>query len=233
MPGPAPVPKYPGEKPRPKQGPVVHPADGLGSVSRKYESTGRPAAIGYDKSGGYSYGSYQISTKAPKGGQGSMPAFMSYLKKNAPDVHRELVNAGGVKAAQAGTKQFMDTWHNATKRDPQRFANLQHGFIKETHYDPVASKVSKIKGLDLNHRSSAIKEAIWSTSVQHGSAASKIFKRALKGKDLGKLSDKDLLRAVYAERSKVDTYFKSLPKEEREKIRQRFSRELKDLLKTV
>ena len=160
-----------------------------------------------------------------------MPAFLSDLKTNAPDLHAQLVNAGGADGAHSGSKQFMDAWDNVTKSNPQRFADLQHGFIKSTHYDLVAHKVDGIKGFDLAQRSLGVKEAIWSAAVQHGPAASKIFAKALEGKDVARLSDEALLRAFYEERSRVDVYFPSLPPKERENIRARFSRELDDVLK--
>src|SRR5260370_1297181 len=138
-------PRYPGERPRPRQGPVVTPSDALGSVSRKHESKGRPAAIGYDTGGGYSYGLYQVSTKSAKGGSGTMPTFLSYLKTNAPDLHAQLVNAGGAAGARAGSKQYMDAWQNRATSNPQRFADIQQSFIKTTLYEPVAQKVNSIK----------------------------------------------------------------------------------------
>jgi hypothetical protein len=160
-----------------------------------------------------------------------MPAFLSHLKTAAPDLHSKLVKAGGADGARAGSKAFMDAWHEATKSDPQRFADLQHGFIKKTHYDPATQKVDRIKGIDLARRSAAVKEAIWSAAVQHGETnAAKIFARALRGRDVKTMSDREILHEVYTERSRVETYFPSLSPAERKKIKQRFSRELKKAL---
>ncbi len=160
-----------------------------------------------------------------------MPTFLSYLKTNAPDLHAQLVNAGGADGARAGSKQFMDAWKNVTTSNPQRFADIQQSFIKTTLYEPVAQKVNSIKGFDLARRSAAVREAIWSAAVQQPGAAPTIFSRALKGKDVANLSDDALLRAVYKERSHVEVYFKNSSPEEREAIRARFARELDDVLK--
>jgi hypothetical protein len=162
-----------------------------------------------------------------------MPAFLEELKAKAPKMYETLVNAGGAKGAKTGSKEFMDAWRDLADKNPQRFVDIQHSFIRDTHYEPVAQKVNAIKGLDLSRRSAAIKEVIWSTAVQHGGTASEIFQRALKGQDVAKLTDEAIVRAVYQERSRVEVYFKKLSQVDREKMRLRFSKELQDVLKLI
>ena len=68
----------------------------LGSLSSSFESNGDPAAIGYDATGGYSYGTYQIETK-----NGTMKDFITFLN-NSPNnlaYSLRLQNADGLKGA--------------------------------------------------------------------------------------------------------------------------------------
>ena len=75
----------------------------LGSISAKYESNGKPGAIGRDSTGGYSYGSYQIATKT-----GTMGTFMNYLKKEQKysNIYTSLNNAGGNSGATSGSSHL-------------------------------------------------------------------------------------------------------------------------------
>ena len=113
---------------------LLEPGDGkctrpnLGDVSAKWESKGDAGIRGFDKVGGYSYGSHQIATSRGKEGTGSssMNKFInSYLKTNYADsYYKELTNAGGEEAAFNGTTQFEDTWKNLGN-DPE-FGKAQY-----------------------------------------------------------------------------------------------------------
>jgi len=51
----------------------------LGSLNGRYESSGNPGAIGCDKTGGWSYGTYQLATK-----RGTFAGFLAFLKTTYP-----------------------------------------------------------------------------------------------------------------------------------------------------
>ena len=54
----------------------------LGAVSAIHESRGRPSSIGFDSTGGHSYGTYQIASSREGGGSSSMDSFLSYINNN-------------------------------------------------------------------------------------------------------------------------------------------------------
>ena len=166
----------------------------LGSLSKRYESGSKgPAAIGYDRVGGWSYGTYQIAART-----GTFKNFMAYLRTNNPDIHSELESVGGNDAASRGDAAFQQKWQSLAQTN-QEFANSQHDFIQATHYDKYMRKL-KSDGIDLSSRSCSVKDALWSIAVQHGSG-NKIVHRALEGRDISSLSDADIINLIYDERS--------------------------------
>lgn len=185
MPGRAPFPRGGGEGGDPAcQGPPE-----LGTLSARYESNGDPGTVstGNGDIGGVSYGSYQMSTASGSAGQ-----FVS----NSP-------YANDFAGLQPGTSAFSDKWREIASRDPAGFQAAQHEYIKENYYDVESSRLKEDMGLDPNQHSNALQQVIWSTSVQHG-AYSSIVQDALAGQDLGKLSDTDMINAIYAERGRTD-----------------------------
>ncbi len=193
--------------------------DKLGELSANYESRGGPGTIGRDSTGGFSYGKYQIATKT-----GTMERYLQFLNKEYPPLAKRLQDAGGAEGALDGAESFKSAW-TVLAEDPE-FAESQHNFIRATHYEPFADRLEAID-LDIRQRSAALKNVAWSVAVQHGPSNS-VFKNALAGRDLALMSDKDIINAVYEERSKVDVYFsKSTPKEKLA-VKNRFIRERSD-----
>ena len=204
----------------------------LGSVSSKYESNGKPGAIGKDSTGGYSYGSYQIATKT-----GTMGTFMDYLKgeEKYSDYYTKLNNAGGSSSATSGTTEFKDTWKNLAAEP--NFGQAQHDFIQRTHHDPAVSKIKESTGIDVcdGTWSNGVQDAVWSTAVQHGSGgANTILKRALArtGKTATTVTDSELITAIYDERGANNgmKYFPSSTSGVRSSVVNRFNNEKIDNL---
>lgn len=148
---------------------------GLGALSATFESgTQGVNAIGYDKNGGTSYGTYQIASKP-----GTMRGFIDFLKEKEPQWASKLKAAG---AADTGsTKGRMpDAWRAIAAKDPEKFEQLQKEFIESTHYEPARDKILAKTGVDVDTLPAAAREALWSTAVQHGPAgAARIFSRAM------------------------------------------------------
>lgn len=156
----------------------------LGSLSERYESGGDPGAIGWDSTGGSSYGTYQIATKT-----GTMNSFLSFLNKRYPNYRKALL-------ATPGTSSFNTAWKRLAK-DPG-FAAAQHNFIKASHYDPAAVKIKKNLGININSYPKAVQDVLWSTAVQHGSTgAYKVFRNA--GIKPG-MDPATIINRVYSER---------------------------------
>ncbi|MBO4369516.1 MAG: hypothetical protein J5803_05400 [Desulfovibrio sp.] len=149
-------------------------SEGLGVLSAQFES-GKDgiAAIGYDGTGGTSYGKYQIASKV-----GTMKDFLAFCDTEAPDIASRLRHSG---PANTGSRRgaMPNTWKAIAEEQPERFEALQEAFAKKSHYEPALASIVQRTGLSEETLSPAMREVIWSTAIQHGPAgASKIFARA-------------------------------------------------------
>jgi len=204
-------------------------SDELGSLSSKYESRGNPGAIGYDTTGGWSYGTYQIAAKT-----GAMDDFMNYAKSAHPDIHSKLQAAGGAAAAKQGTDTFKQTWKSVMGTAAGNKA--QHGFGVQLYFTPAAAKVKRNTGIDVTTRSKTVQDVLWSTAIQHGNGgASKIFKKAVERTGSSNPSDDALIRAVYDERgaNNGQRYFGKSKPNVRAGVVNRFKNEKADALKSL
>ena len=172
--------------------------EGIGGLSAQFESGSEGiAAIGYDRTGGTSYGKYQIASRV-----GSMTAFLNFLDEEAPDIAERLRSAG---PANTGSRKgaMPEEWRAIAAEQPDRFGSLQENFILESHYKPALEGIGENTRLDVNRLSKAMREVIWSTAVQHGPAgAARLFGKA---DDLSGAADggyeKRLIRNLYALRA--------------------------------
>lgn len=151
------------------------PMPDVGALSAKFESgSGGVATIGYDRVGGTSYGKYQIASKP-----GTMDRFLTHLDKENPEWAQRLRDAG---PANTGSKQgdMPTVWQQIAKENPAAFEKAQHAFISKETYDPARNMILKQTGLDFNNAPSALREVLWSTSVQHGpTGAARIFGKVI------------------------------------------------------
>ncbi len=172
-----------------------------GKLSRHFESGGACDAIGYDRHGGTSYGTYQISSR-----QGTMNEFIEFLRQEIPVWAKRLEKAG---PADTGSTQgkMPSVWRAIAAEEPDLFAQLQHRFVRKTHYQPALKHILQATGLGEKVFSPALQEVLFSTAVQHGATgAGDIFTRAwenldLENVDLASLPEK-LMDEVYALRKK-------------------------------
>ena len=187
-----------------------------GSLSQKYESGGNPGSVssGYlnkahtrEDRGGVSYGAYQFTSRyIDKHGQVHEGTVQSFLKSRegqrwAP----EFRDAQG-NPLKAATPEFSARWKEIANREPQEFKTAQHAYIERNFYQVQAQHVRKTTGVDPEHRSRTLQNAVWSTAVQHG-AGSDIVKDALQREAArqhvhpSQLSDEACLRAIYRQRT--------------------------------
>lgn len=167
----------------------------LGQLSARFESGGDGiAAVGYDRNGGTSYGKYQVSSRA-----GSLKDFLDFLDTEAPDLSKRLRASGpGNTGSRKGA--MPDTWRAIASEQPERFEDLQEAFVRQSHYKPALDSISQRIGLNPDKVSTAMREVIWSTSVQHGPAgAARIFERAhaMSGKPTDASYERNLINNVY------------------------------------
>lgn len=169
-----------------------------GSLATMFESgaAGNIAAIGYDATGGTSYGKYQFSSA-----RGTMDDFLTYLDTHASDISLHLRAAGDVNT---GSRQgeMPTAWQEVASIDPVRFEKMQDAFMQSRYFTPVASVLQD--KMNVARMSSAMEEVLLSTSLQHGpSGAVKIFAKAFGA--TGGFSEEmqeAFIKNVYAQRTK-------------------------------
>lgn len=201
-------------------------AEALGQLSAKYETGGRgPGTVstGAGDPGGVSYGSYQMATK-----MGTVQKFVN--QPNFPWRNE-------FQGLTPGTAQFTAVWKRIAQEQTAAFQEAQHAYIKKTHYDLLAAKILNETGLDVNTRSHAVMDAVWSTAVQHG-GASPIVCRACSSVSCDRSDpkyDELLIKAIYAERGKKKpdgnlAYFSKSSPSVQQGVANRFRNECQDCL---
>lgn len=201
-------------------------ADELGILSAKYETGGRGPGVvstGVGDPGGVSYGSYQMASK-----MGVVQRFVG--QPGFPW-------ATDFQGLTAGSAPFTACWKRIAADQTDAFQKAQHNFIKQSHYDPLAAKILSDDSLDVNTRSFALQNVVWSTAVQHGGATSIVHKA------IGNLScatsdptyDKQLICAIYAERGRKKpdgnlAYFSKSSPSVQAGVAKRFQNEQQDAL---
>lgn len=201
-------------------------AEALGQLSAKYETGGRgPGTVstGSGDPGGVSYGSYQMATK-----MGTVTKFVT--QPNFP-WRNDFQNLA------AGTAQFTAVWKRIAQEQTAAFQEAQHAYIKKTHYDLLAAKILAEAGLDVNTRSHALQDVVWSTAVQHG-GATPIVCRACANVSCDRSDpkyDELLIKAIYAERGKKKAdgnlaYFSKSSPSVQQGVANRFRSECQDAL---
>jgi murein DD-endopeptidase MepM/ murein hydrolase activator NlpD len=195
--GPTPQPT-PEPSPTPQPTPTPKPAPTgfvLGTLSAKFETGGRgPGTVstGVGDAGGVSYGSYQMTSKPSRGTVGRFVAqpdfpFRDQLGSPVP-----------------GSKEFTAAWKACAASQRDAFQECQHAFIKKTHFDPLVRKIKAEDGVDIETRSHALQDVIWSTAVQHGPGTPLVHKAfaTLSVKPTDPNFDRQLIIAIYAQRGK-------------------------------
>jgi predicted house-cleaning noncanonical NTP pyrophosphatase (MazG superfamily) len=198
----------------------------LGSLSQYYETgtnadPGRISNVDGD-SGGTSYGLYMFV-------ENTVTSFMDWLKKSDSAVYRgfgdRLYNAYAYNTSgqyyPGFGSNFKNTWQEIGRNNRTEFAQAQTDFWRETQYTQLVANVEgQYKGFDIDNYSNALKNVFWSRSVHHGvgatygstkntdgmSGATGVICRAFKA--LGGFknqSEAELIAAIYAECSKLDT----------------------------
>ncbi len=199
----------------------------LGSLSQYYETgtnadPGRISNVDGD-SGGTSYGLYMFVEK-------TVGSFISWLQKSDNKIYQgfgeTLYNAWGYDVNNKwnpgyGTN-FKNKWQSIGHGgNAKEFGQAQTDFWRDTQYTQLVANVEgQYKGFDIDNYSNALKNVFWSRSVHHGvgatygstkntdgmSGATGVICRAFKA--LGGFknqSEAELIAAIYAECSKLDT----------------------------
>ena len=208
----------------------------IGALSERYESRGDPGIIGYDSTGGWSYGKYQLAANT-----GALNEFHRWLAIAHPELEGYLSAAGGPAAGRAGTKAYQAAWVQTMRSEEGSTAQSQ--YAASNYFVTGSKRILKATGLDVNLRSTTVKQAVFSTSIQHGAGgAAKVFRSALTS--LGyppnpptttEPTDAALLRAIYEERRSGNgsKYFRSSNQAIRNSVVDRFYNEEADAIRSL
>lgn len=204
----------------------------LGTLSGLYESNNGKKLWNngnLDKTGGWSYGTYQIATQ-----NGTMNDYLTYLqgRQKYQDFYDKLQQAGGQDTALRGDLLFKKAWADLSENED--FLQSQQDFIVDKKLMPALNKIRDIKGLNFKERSPVLKDVLYSTATQHGEGgASEVFHNAL-GYDVSNLSDEDIINKIYGERRNVNRYFKNSSVETQNNLKNvRFPNENANALKLL
>lgn len=171
--------------------------DPYGRISAQYESGSDPACV----VSGSAYGAWQLTSY-------NAHAFATWMKgkssKTVKAYGTTLLSAYKKDGNKCGTR-FDKAWKSLASKCYAGFFRQQYLYVKQLCYTPaVKSLESSVKGFKMTRYSTALRNVMFSTAVQHGpSGAVKIFAKAFKnlGGYSAKLSEKKIIAAVYKVRA--------------------------------
>lgn len=194
----------------------------LGCLSEKYESNNNPGAIShyqgdYGNRTGGSYGCYQMIAT-------TVSIYLNFIKLKYPAFYNRLIKYS------IGSKEFDTQWKSIATTSPTLFKESQWVFIKASYYDVFVNRIKIKYGFDINKRSFALMNSVWSLTVQFGTG-NKIFDIVYKPG----ISDKNLITALYAERGENNgkKYFGKSSESVQKSVCNRFKNELNDALQLL
>lgn len=167
----------------------------LGDLSKNYESSGDPASVssGCGDLGGRSYGMYQFASNA-----GIPQAFITWLKDQP-----EPFNNYGIVLEESGPVNscgFIEKWRELGIVDSIGFGQLQHDYTKAVYYDEAVETLLANLCFDVNNRSEALQQVLWSRAVQYSAGNMlELFSDAcnLAEQPIDAISDYDLIYNIY------------------------------------
>lgn len=167
--------------------------------SKIYESGGDVGAVssGEGDHGGISYGLYQFTQND------SAPDFIEWMAESS--TYRNLYNSyfAGYTGNYADSN-FANRWKNCAKNQEAAFAEAQYQYAKKIFYDDVVVGVNQLfdskgknKTFDINSRSKAVKNLVFSVGAQNGtSGAAEVIAQALWHKHLPSLTETDYIEII-------------------------------------
>jgi hypothetical protein len=159
----------------------------LWKLSERFESLWKPYAINFNDGWSSSFWSYQL-----RGWQ-----LEKFAQENGIAWYRKWV---------------LSNWHSFTKNWISKinslwiikFKKLEHDFIGKTHYAPQIVKISRDSWINANNFSPAIKDVIWSVSVQHWPNSNLVVKSLSKlwklYFPLTAIDEKRIINQIYSDR---------------------------------
>lgn len=188
----------------------AHAARDFGQLCSKYETGNDPAEIDPASA----YGAYQMSpghayTFSKELKNGDIKASSDAKQKLLATWGKALVKAYGKDGGNTGSR-FDKAWKACAEEDGTLFFNAQYSYCERHYYDEALKYIKiAVPGLDVSNYTAALKNALFSTAIQHGpyGCVYYILKPALKevgGWQKG-LAESVLIDLIYYERSRVES----------------------------
>lgn len=177
----------------------------IGDIASIYESNNDVSAVGNDPTGGRSYGTYQLASKT-----GTVADWLEH----------EGGQFDTLKDLDPNSAEFEEKYKQLASEQGDELRSSQRAYIERTHYEPALNHAEE---LGLNTDDKRVKEAIWSTSVQHG-GVDKILDRVA---EQNVTTPEDTITAIYNARTE---YVEDLDGVNSDALAQRYEREKRDVL---
>lgn len=163
----------------------------LGEMSAKYESGNKGSeAVGWDSTGGTSYGKYQIASKT-----GTLRRFLEFLKTKSPELYERLAAAGDPNPPERQNGRFAQEWKKIAMEG--KWGTVEHDFIQATHYDVGMKGIKNPELKKMIESTFGLQEVMWSSAVQHGGGgAAALFNSVY----TSGMSPAELIKAFYKKR---------------------------------
>ena len=188
---------------------ALGPSSGFGWLSRLFESGGAgPGAIGWDRTGGSSYGSYQLAEK-----KGTVQDFFSKY----PQIGNQF------RGLTIGTPAFDAKWKSLASTD-ESFGKAQTDYISKAYLAPSLDKIKTVSNIDFTTKNPVLSEIALSTAVQYGKNSS-VIPNAIAGMEQ-RDKDEDLIKRIGEYKfSNVMTNFRSSSPGVQKSVQSRIERE--------
>ena len=173
-----------------------------------YESgSSASSLVGYSQTGGdggNACGKYQFDYRY------ALLPFIKYCYSSDPTAFKEFKTfaryTDGQKGLLQGNSKLYTAWKKIYRRNPELFKAYQDSFAKQQYYDVTERYLSSLFGISIAGRPDAVKGAVFSYAIQHGS-----YSAALAVKNAGiknSTSNKTFLNKLYAYRmSQYPAYY--------------------------
>ena len=178
----------------------------LGKLSEQYESNGQPGLIADTAGdpGGKSYGLYMFASNA-----GTPKAFFEWCQESSNAYYRGIGNTlseAYYYISPGYGSGFDAAWRQLAQENPDGFGRCQRDFVRSEFYDLTLDALAeKVPGFDVSNYSIALRNVIWSRSIQHGPySAANVCQRAFDA--IGGFTNQpesELINAIYAESGRL------------------------------
>lgn len=215
----------------------------LGTLSSNYETGGRGSQTvsgGVGDAGGVSYGSYQMTSQTTTKSHGVVRVIIGGTVKifvsDSSFKWRSEFNG-----LTPGTSGFTSKWVELVSAHTNEFKEVEHQFIKETHFDKLVAHTLASTNVDVRYHSHTLNDVVWSTAVHHGPMNNVIInaiKKITIEPSEDKTYDEMLINAIYDERGrkKIDgnlVYFSRNSSAVQAGVSSRFVQEKRDALERL